>query len=167
MNYYTDMVSFLNRQFVLSMGFLNFFGSVKQELILDPCQKHWNHDHALPIHSTPQNRLSTEETVRILLDSDVPKSRICTKQPTCVDKNSVYIVDLDQLKTPKDIACDDMGSWCLNGTYRSSFLITKKGNIIFSPKTLQSQYKLIRRYYFNKSSQDLHKTICTIQGMNY
>ena len=85
-----------------------------------------------------------------------------------MDKNFVFVVDPDRLRTSKDIACDDMGSWRLNnGKYHSPFCITSKGNVIFAPKQVHSKYKLIQSYVFlQQSSPDLLKTICTIQGIH-
>jgi len=42
---------------------------------------------------------------------------LCGVQPTCVDKNALFVADLEKLKDPKDVRCDVMGSWRLNGTH--------------------------------------------------
>ena len=131
----------------------------------DDIISYWNDDSSLPIHSTPKERISTEYAASIILDGDLSSEQVCSKQPTCVDKNCLFVVDLSPLKNPKDLACDDMGSWRLNKTYRSTFSI-RKGEIVFSKQhsSRSTTYTLIRRYYYNKSSPDVNKTMCTVLG---
>ena len=73
-------------------------------------------------------------------------------------------MDMEKLKNPRDLACDDMGSWRLNKTYRSPFTISKQRAIVFSKEHGNRGYTLIRRYYYNKSSPDVYKTMCLVQG---
>ena len=44
-----------------------------------------------------------------------------------MDKNALFVVDLEKLKDPKDVRCDDMGSWHLNGTRPVYFPKNAKG----------------------------------------
>ena len=94
-------------------------------------------------------------------------------QPTCVDKNSLFVVDLEKLRDPKDITCDDMGSWRLNGTHPSYITKHCSGEIsLVSQKSAnkgkmkEDMYKIIKKYYYHKTARDLNKAIFLMQG-NY
>ena len=54
----------------------------------------------------------------ILLDPELSPDLVCTRMPFDVDCNSVFVIDMSKLSNPKDIACDDMGVWKWNGSYR-------------------------------------------------
>ena len=47
------------------------------------------------MYDTPQECLSTEDAASIILN-DAQENLLCEMQPTCVDKNSVFIVDLEK-----------------------------------------------------------------------
>ena len=70
-----------------------------------------------------------ENAVKIILDEEFDVLMLCQMQPTCVDKNCVFVIDLEKLRDPKDISCDDMGSWRANGTHPSYILVDRKGFI--------------------------------------
>ena len=130
----------------------------------------WNDNEKLPVYSTPKERIGTEEAITILLDKEFDESLLCQMQPTCVDKNSLFVVDLQKLSNPKDISCDDMGAWRANGTHPIYALIDRRGVITnTSQKPLKGkspgrQYKLMKRYYYHKAATDLQKTIFIMQG---
>lgn len=93
-------------------------------------------------------------------------------QPTCVDRNAVFVVDLQMLSNPKDISCDDMGSWRANGTHASHFSVDRRGMLTFLSQKKASrgkaqgrQYKLVKRYYYHKTATDLQKNIFLMQGV--
>ncbi len=132
---------------------------------------YWNDNSKLPIHSTPKERISTADAVNIIIDENFKDSKLCQMQPTCVDKNTVFVVDLDKISDPKDITCDDMGSWRANGTHACHVITNDKGDIIsvaVSQKKISKHkgkhYKLTKRYYYHKTSTDLNKTIFLLQG---
>lgn len=70
----------------------------------------------LPVYAQPKKLLTTPEAVFALLSSDLEKSSICTRAPFSVDINAAFIVDLNKFGTPKDVLCDDMGSWIWGGS---------------------------------------------------
>ena len=45
-----------------------------------------------------------------LLDNELEENMMCSVQPTNVENNVVFVVDLGKLETTKDLDCDDMGS---------------------------------------------------------
>ena len=79
------------------------------------------HDNPkLPVYSYHSSRLDTQEIVNAVLDNDLDDSKMCSVQPTNVENNVVFVVDLGKLEAMKDLYCDDMGAWKHNGVYHSS-----------------------------------------------
>ena len=64
-------------------------------------------------------RFDTQEVVNISLDPELDKEKICKMQPTNLEHNAAFVVDVSNLKFLKDLYCDDMGSWQCYGVYRS------------------------------------------------
>lgn len=77
---------------------------------------YWNSNTKLPVYDTPTECIDTEMAAQIILN-EAEEDMLCSMQPICVDKNALFVVDLEKLKDPKDITCDDMGSWRSNGTH--------------------------------------------------
>ena len=76
-----------------------------------------------------------------------------------------FVVDLEKLRDPKGIMCDDMGSWCSNGTHPVYLTISIKPlKQARKGKVKDEMYKMIKRYYYHKTARDLNKTIFLIQG---
>lgn len=124
----------------------------------------------MPVYSYHPLRLDSQEIVNTLLDPDLEISRICKMQPLCVEHNVIFIVDLSYLKSPKDITCDDMGSWRCNGVYHSWLKVDDVGFVSVYGKekpldidTTQLFY-LTKKYFVHKTSQDLKKTIAFLAG---
>lgn len=122
------------------------------------------------MYDTPQERIDTESAAQIILN-DTEEDMLCKMQPTCVNKNVLFVVDLEKLRDPKDITCDDMGSWRSNGTHPAYLTKNQSGVIstvslkqVKKGKVIGSLYKMIKRYYYHKTAKDLNKTIFTIQG---
>ena len=131
---------------------------------------YWNGNSKLPVYDNPQERISTETAANIILN-DAQEDMLCEMQPTCVDKNSLFVVDMEKLRDPKDITCDDMGSWRLNGTHPSFITKNRSGEISLisqrsasKGKMKEDMYKMIKRYYYHKTATDLNKTIFVMQG---
>ena len=60
--------------------------------------------------TTPKKQFSAEELARLLLiESAVPQSKICLKQPVCICHNVAFVVNLHALDDPKDIRADENG----------------------------------------------------------
>ena len=87
-----------------------------------------------------------------------------------VEHNSTFIVDLLQLGSSKDIYVDDMGSWKYNGVYRTWVSVESDGFMISRGKSKSAKcedellYHLDKKYFVNKTSTDLKKTIVFISG---
>lgn len=115
--------------------------------------------------------LTTEKSINIILDPELTPNCICKRLPIGVNCNSIFLVDMCCLANPKDIVCDDMGSWRWGGSYRVWLKVNEFGGITVLGKDLPKQksddfpfYRIWKRYYVNKSSPDLKKLIVTIEG---
>ena len=89
-----------------------------------------------------------------------------------MDYNAVFLVDMSNLGSSRDIACDDMGSWKWGGSYRKWLSVDDIGDVSVlgksKPISLDPNlcyYRIWKRYYENKSSPDIKKIIVTIEGM--
>ena len=114
--------------------------------------------------------LTTQEAINILLSFDLQDSAICTRVPFSVEVNAVFIVDLNKLKSPKDILCDDMGVWNWGGSTKRWISVDKHGFVTFlknKPESVSSNiYRVWKRYYALKSSPDVKRMIIVLEGMS-
>jgi len=46
-----------------------------------------------------------------------------------VEQNQLFVVDLRCLEKPKDVMCDDMGSWVSNGDYTAWVVVDEDGAV--------------------------------------
>ena len=106
-----------------------------------------------------------------MLDPELDESCICSRLPFGVNCNSVFLVDVTKLRSPRDILCDDMGTWKWGGSYRKWLSADEAGFVAVigrtKPDTADSEYSyyhIWKRYYDNKSSSDLKKIVVTIEG---
>ena len=121
----------------------------------------------LPIYERTSKTYSAREITEILLDSDLPTSRIATSHPVSVQENLVFVVDLSQLEKPEDIRADDLGSWVCNGKRCNQCEVEDDQVMeIFSGPSIQREnmYRLVRRYYRHATSSDFRRTIAEIYG---
>lgn len=135
--------------------------------------EYYRDDPAYPVFSSSQKVLSPEDTVKILSDKcTFPLSRICHRQPLLVEHHRTFIVDISSLKSPKDLKCDDMGSWRNNSSHKYSFDVEwdENGNIekITSTKnSSENRCLTLKREYFQLNHdihEDVRKRIDTILG---
>jgi len=121
----------------------------------------------LPVYTHTEQHYTTKEIVEILLDKNIPCSRIATSQPTCVEDNFIFIVDISKLDKPEDIRADDLGSWTCTGTRRPQCSVDEQGfviDIITEEKSRRDMFTLIKRYYRHSTAGDYKKTIAEIYG---
>ena len=131
-----------------------------------PCYLHSN--EKIPIFSKHDKFLTTQQVITSLLDPSLNKTSICRAVPFSVACNSVFIVDLSCLDSPKDVQCDDMGAWKDNGHFKQWCSVTEDGAVTFHgktrPSTHDSMYFITRKYYVNKSSRDVQKMVILLKG---
>ena len=133
-------------------------------------QCYWNNNPKLLIYDTLKDRIDTETAAQTILN-DADDESLCAMQPTCVHKNIRLVVDLEKLSNPKDITCDDMGSWQSNGTH-PAYVVKGKSGVISTLSLKEAKrgkrsgdmYKLIKRYCYHKTANDLNKTIFSMTG---
>ena len=102
------------------------------------------------------------------MDKSFPQSKIATSQPTSVEDNLVFVVDISKLDKPEDIRADDLGSWTCNGKRRLQCTVDDQGRVM----DIYSQYKprkremftLVKRYYKHATAGDYKRTIAEIYG---
>lgn len=77
--------------------------------------EYYEGDRLLPVFarfsSNKKRLLSVEDTVKCILHPDLNEMYLCSKVPIMVNHNTIFLVDSNQLKHPKDISCDDLGVW--------------------------------------------------------
>ena len=129
------------------------------------------HDNVcVPIFSRQSTRCTTKEIVNALLDPNDEQSLNCCTIPTCVEINSVFVIDTVSLRSIKDIYCDDMGSWKSNGTYSCVVEVSADGDattvVLYDEESLsKTMYKMKKRYFKHGTSKDLKKIVVLMQGM--
>ena len=72
---------------------------------------YYNHNSALPVYKWNYSNYhySIEELARILLTDSVTKEKLCSRQPTCVNNNASFAIDLDALDDYNDIRANENG----------------------------------------------------------
>lgn len=107
---------------------------------------------------------------RVLLTDSVPKEKLCSMQPTCVNHNVSFVVNLDSLDDYNDLRADETGVWKRKG---SPIAIVSVHTRSQTPakiarrrkmKSFPHYYKLSRTYYNHSCSPDFHKIITTVYG---
>ena len=106
----------------------SFRSSMKQFNVLKKDFYHGNCN--LPVFSRQQSRFATQEIITILLDPDLKDEQVCTTQPVSVEHNATFVVNLSELRDPKHIYVDDMGSWRYNGVYKSWVSVESDGFMV-------------------------------------
>ena len=76
----------------------------------------------------------------------MPKDRICSRQPTGVCHNSVFVVNLNRLQDSSDIRADDNGVWRRNGAPIAfvSLHVKVGGKIKVSRRTRMKPHSLLQ-----------------------
>ncbi len=85
--------------------------------------------HDLPVFGCQRKRITTAEALNILLDPNLDRQKVCTSQPVAIEQNRLFVVDLSHLDKPKDLLCDDVGSWICDGNYTSWVKVDELGDV--------------------------------------
>ena len=125
---------------------------------------------SLPIFVRQKHHLSTTTIVETLLDPELDPDLVCKTQPIAVERNLAFIVDLKHLNHPKDLLCDELGSWKCNGCRSTWVVVNDEGvaDICGKEKPLNvdgSAYRVTRKYYINKGSPDFHRMVVFMEGV--
>ena len=129
------------------------------------------HAENVPVFSRRKKHLTTTEIIETLLDPDLNRNVVATTQPVGVESNAAFIVDLKYLEHPKDIMCDEMGSWNNNGCHNTWVIVDTHGIAETCGKSKpvvvdgSVPYKVCKKYYVNKASPDFRRIIVFLEGM--
>ena len=120
----------------------------------------------LPVYAQPGKIMPTEECVTVSLNSDLKESSICSRVPFAVDINAAFVVDMNKLKSPDDITCDDMGVWKWGGSRKKWMLADENGLVTALNEKVQDDncYLVWRKYYSLKVSPDIKRLIIVLQS---
>ena len=89
---------------------------ISSEFMEEPV-RFYNNEPELPVYCWGlTNGLATGDVAAILLKEQIHLTKITTRVPTCVSKNTAFIVDSTKLSNGEDIRCDDMGAWTYTGS---------------------------------------------------
>ena len=124
----------------------------------------------LPIFEQTTDHYTAKGIIE-LLDTELSHSKIATIQPTGVQDNLVFIVDISKLDKPEDVRADDLGSWVCNGKRRLQCAVNDQGRVVdifskYQPKK-QHLFTLVKRYYKHATAGDYRRTIAEIYGKPY
>ena len=95
-----------------------------------------------------------------------PEDKVCHIQPLGVNRNCMFIVDLDSVSCV-DLKADNTGSWKCNGTRPLYFRLNRKNRPEFlktTPLQVAGDYHIIRRYSVHLSNSNFQQCIVEIRG---
>ena len=133
--------------------------------------RYYDGDLSLPVYqwTAPNQRFSVDKLARLLIGCEVPKEKVCSKQPVRVCRNVAFVVDLHTLDDPLDIRADENGVWVRKGspvTYVSVHNAAGSVNVFRRSRmgNHSHHYKIVRTYYRHSSSSDFCRIITTVNG---
>lgn len=128
--------------------------------------EYYNGNLLLPIFSTKKNILSPHEVIHLLYDigKSVSTEQVCTQQPLRVEHHRTFIVDLESLKSQKDIRCDDIGSWRNNSSNKYNFVRNGDDWVQIEKREAKGEMVTLKREYYKLVDDecDLRKRLDTI-----
>ena len=89
------------------LNVFNLFRKIISKVIQCPKGDNYNGNRKLPVYSRSTTRFDTQEAVNILLDPELDKDKICKMQPTNIEYNAAFVVDVSNPECLKDLYCDD------------------------------------------------------------
>ena len=99
---------------------------------------------------------------------------VCKTQPTGIEHNCSFIVDLTCIKDPNDLRADDSGVWKHKGVRKTWVVTNEEGVVIMqsrehAPKQANTQadcqtYIVTRVYHTLQASSDFKRMIVTLTG---
>ena len=132
-------------------------------------------------HMTDINdgEFSVTETAHILLSTNPTSEAVCQTSPKGTQQNSCFLVNLTNLKDPRDVRVDDLGTWRHNGVVTTYLSVNQSGNkegeICQHPKNFKpskkdmedrSMFVMRRTYHANGTATDYKRVIVEMEGKN-
>ena len=114
-----------------------------------------------PVYETPPDKYPAERVIKILLDPNINKSKICHQQPTKITKSSTYVVDLNCLKDPEDVKKDNFGVWNHSGSHLQSFdcCFSKDGRVHVGRGLFQESGLQWETFFCDIFIVNIHQTV--------
>lgn len=88
-----------------------------------PLPLHPSEPESVSVYEHPPPKYSAEAILKILLDPNIDKSKICTTRPTVIKRSSTFVVNVTKLGHPDDIKCDNFGVWSHSGSHPVVFKV--------------------------------------------
>ena len=120
----------------------------------------------------PQNLLknaNNDQIATVMLNMSRNPELVSIVPPNAINTNCMFIVNLDELKDPEDILCDDLGAWRQTETSKKLYAVEKDLNgevIAVVPRnrqpTTKEEIEIIRRPFVNVSDHSLRKVVVSI-----
>ena len=127
----------------------------------------YNNDPALPVYRWGLlNGLATDDVAAIHLKEQIHLTKIATRVPTCISKNTAFVVDSTKIRSSEDIRCDDMGAWTYTGSKVFPYYIDEDGKVHRgNDSENHKEYQFTHQFFKNKSLPSLRKVIITAQNV--
>ena len=99
-----------------------------------------------------------------------PKKHLCSKVPTTIYHNAMFLVDTAVLDDPRDLDCDDMGVWYNNRVDTVNVAVSKDSSTVMQATKVQrsankpESYTLKRVYRVHGTDKSLRKLTVSIFG---
>jgi hypothetical protein len=137
-------------------------------------EEYYEGDRRLPIFAkipgSKKRLLSAEETIRCILHPGYQGKHICSKAPTAVNHNVMFLVDTSKLEDPADVVCDDLGVWQNNRVDTLHFIVKRDQHMVGEVKKLSGKnrnaamYTMKRVYRTHGTDKTFRKVTASVTG---
>ncbi len=128
----------------------------------------YNDDPAIPVYQWGLTKgMATDHVAVTLIKENIERSKIATKVPSNVSKNTAFVVDTTKLRHEEDIKCDDMGAWECTGSKKLHYVMGETGGVCRNKtkEESQKQYELKWQSFVNTSDTSVRKIVITVHNV--
>lgn len=136
-------------------------------------------NESFPMTEINDGEFSVTETAYILLSTNPKSEAVCKTSPKGTQQNSCFWVNFTNLKDPRDVRVDHLGTWRHNGVVTTYLSVNQSGNkegeICQHPKNFKpskkdmeyrSMFVMRRTYHANGTATDYKRVIVEMEGKN-
>lgn len=121
------------------------------------------------VYEIPPMKYTAEQVLKILLDPDIDKSKVCNRKPILVTKSATYVVNVKSLQHPDDIKKDQFGIWKYSGSHPQAYKVYYQDGYMSVEKcgsgaTGPSVVYLRRLHCTHPSNSNFKRLICFVSG---
>lgn len=140
---------------------------------------HFAENSSFPMTEINDGEFSVTGTARILLTTNPTSDIVCQKSPKGAQQNSCFLVNITNLKDPRDLRADDLGTWRHNGVVTTYVKVNRSSNkeeeIFQHPKNFKpskedmadsDMFVMRRTYHANATAPDFKRMIVEMEGKN-